>query len=73
MILKDNMIMNKLLEKYEDVFSEQRVTMLSSTEMVSHHIQLVKKVQSLYESLYNLLTSELDVLRKYLKNMQQQQ
>ncbi len=66
-------MIEELLQKYSDVFLKKKTTALSDTERVSHHIWLVNEVQSLYDSLYNLSANKLDVLRKYLENMQQQQ
>jgi len=65
---KDSVI-KKLLNKFSNVFSEKKAVFLINAAQISHFIQLINKVQSLFESLYNLSANELEILRKYLKEM----
>jgi len=55
------------LKEYEDVFSTKNVDKLLLHEDHNHAIKITAK--SLYESLYNLLNTELATLRQYLDNV----
>jgi len=55
------------LKEYEDVFSAKSADKLSLHENHDHAIKIIAK--SLYESLYNLLNTELATLRQYLDNV----
>ncbi|KGY14652.1 hypothetical protein PABG_12524 [Paracoccidioides brasiliensis Pb03] len=57
----------RLLANYTDVFSEQEASKLQDTR---HEIHLVEGATAPYGPLYNLSVKELDVLDKYLKEMQ---
>ena len=63
--------MKKLLNEFNNVFSEKKAAILINAIRVSHFIQFVDKIQLSFESLYNLSANELEILRKYLKEMQQ--
>jgi len=54
--------------KYTDVFSEENVDKLSSHQDYDHVIE-TKRHESLYNSLYNLSKTELQVLREYLDDV----
>jgi len=54
--------------KYIDVFSEENVSKLSSYQDHDHVIK-TERHKSLYDSLYNLSKTELQVLREYLDNI----
>jgi len=53
------------LKEYEDVFLTESADKLSLHENHDHAIEIT--AESLYESLYNLLNTELATLRQYLK------
>jgi len=55
------------LKEYEDVFSIKNANKLSLHEDHNHAIAITAK--SSYESLYNLLNTELATLRQYLDNV----
>jgi len=55
------------LKEYEDVFLIKSINKLSLHENHDHAIEITAK--SLYESLYNLLNTELVILRQYLNNV----
>ncbi len=55
------------LKKYEDVFSTENADKLFVHEDHDHAIKIIAK--SLYESLYNLLNTELTTLRQYLNDV----
>jgi len=55
------------LKEYEDVFSTESVDKLSLHEDHNHAIEII--AESSYESLYNLLNTELATLRQYLDNV----
>jgi len=55
------------LKEYEDVFSIKNAGKLSLHEDHDHAIKIT--AESLYESLYNLLNTELATLRQYLNNV----
>jgi len=55
------------LKEYEDVFSTESVNKLLLHEDHDHAIKITAK--SSYESLYNLLNTELMILRQYLNNV----
>ena len=64
-------IMPALLKKYDsytDVFSEENADLLLTYKISDHAIDLNRK-KSLYNSLYNLFNTELEVLRDYLENV----
>ena len=69
----EDSVIKKLLDKFSDVFLKKKTALLADIAWVSHLIQLINRTQSSFESLYNLLTNELEILRKYLKEMQQYQ
>jgi len=54
--------------KYTDVFSEKNVSKLLSHQDYDHIIE-IKRHELLYDSLYNLLKTELQVLKEYLDNI----
>jgi hypothetical protein len=55
------------LKEYEDVFSAESVNKLSLHEEHDHAIEIT--AESSYDSLYNLLNTELAILRQYLDNV----
>jgi len=55
------------LKEYKDVFSTESVDKLSLHEDHNHAIEII--AESSYESLYNLLNTELATLRQYLDNV----
>jgi len=55
------------LKEYEDVFSTESVDRLLLHEDHDHTIEIT--AESSYESLYNLLNTELTTLRQYLNNV----
>ncbi len=55
-------------DKYADVFSEENADKLLSYQGHDHVIE-TKRHELLYDSLYNLLKTELWVLREYLDNI----
>jgi len=55
------------LKEYKDVFLTKSADKLSLHENHDHAIEITAK--SLYESLYNLLNTELATLRQYLDNV----
>jgi len=55
------------LKEYEDVFSTENAGKLSLHEEHDHAIEITAKLS--YESLYNLLNTELATLRQYLNNV----
>ena len=61
----------EILKRFSDIFLKEKTAFLSDQAIIFHYIQLVNEAQLSYELLYNLLTNKLEVLRKYLKNMQQ--
>ena len=64
-------IMPALLKKYDsytDVFSEENADLLSAHKVSDYAIDLNEK-KLLYNSLYNLFNTELEVLRGYLENV----
>jgi len=54
------------LKEYEDVFSIKNINRLSLHEEHDHAIEII--VKSSYDLLYNLLNTELMILRQYLNN-----
>ena len=66
-----NFIIKKFLNKFNNVFFRKKAVFLANITWVSHFIQFIDKTQSLFESFYNFLTNELEILKKYLKKMQQ--
>ena len=64
-------IMSALLKKYDsyvNVFSEENADLLSAHKVSDYAIDLNEK-KLLYNSLYNLFNTELEILRDYLKNV----
>jgi len=55
------------LKEYENVFSIESADKLSLHKDHDHAIKIIAK--SLYESLYNLLNTELAILRQYLNDV----
>jgi len=55
------------LKKYKDIFSTESAGKLSLHEDHDYAIEITAK--SLYESLYNLLNTELTTLKQYLNNV----
>ncbi len=55
------------LKEYEDVFLTESANKLSLHEDHDHAIEII--AESLYESLYNLLNTELVILRQYLDDV----
>jgi len=55
------------LKEYEDVFLIKNVNKLSLHEDHDHAIEIIAK--SSYDSLYNLLNTELMTLRQYLNDV----
>jgi len=55
------------LKEYEDVFLTENADKLSLHEDHDHAIEIT--AESLYESLYNLLNTELATLRQYLNDV----
>jgi len=55
------------LKEYEDVFSIESADKLSLHEDHDYEIEII--AESSYESLYNLLNTELATLRQYLNNV----
>ena len=55
------------LKEYEDVFLTESVDKLLLHEDYNHAIEITAK--SSYESLYNLLNTELATLRQYLNDV----
>ena len=60
--------LSKKYDSYADVFSEENADLLSAHKVSDHAIDLNEK-KSLYDSLYNLFNTELEVLRGYLENV----
>ena len=64
-------VISALLKKYNsyaDMFSEENADLLSVHKVSDYTIDLNKK-KLLYDSLYNLFNTELEILRDYLKNI----
>jgi len=55
------------LKEYKDVFSIESVNKLLLHENYDHAIEIT--AESLYESLYNLLNTELATLKQYLNDV----
>ncbi len=55
------------LKEYKDVFLIKNVNKLLLHEIYDHAIEITAK--SSYESLYNLLNTELTILRQYLNDV----
>ena len=58
----------KKYAEYENVFSVKNTDILLSHKVTDHTINLNKR-ESLYDLLYNLFNTELEVLRTYLNNI----
>ena len=60
--------LSKKYAEYENVFSVKNADILLSHKVINHTIDLNRK-ESLYDSLYNLFNTELEVLRIYLNDI----
>ena len=60
--------LSKKYDSYTDMFSEENADLLSVHKVSDYTIDLNKK-KLLYDSLYNLFNTELEILRDYLKNI----
>ena len=60
--------LSKKYDSYTDVFSEENADLLSAHKVSDHAIDLNEK-KLLYDLLYNLFNTELEVLRDYLENV----
>ena len=60
--------LSKKYDSYADVFSEENADLLSAHKVSDHAIDLNEK-KLLYDLLYNLFNTELEVLRDYLENV----
>ena len=60
--------LSKKYDSYADVFSEENADLLSAHKVSDYAIDLNEK-KLLYNSLYNLFNTELEVLRGYLENV----
>ena len=58
----------KKYAEYENVFSVENADILLSHKVTDHTIDLNKR-ESLYDSLYNLFNTELEILRIYLNDV----
>ena len=58
----------KKYNSYADIFSEENADLLSAHKVSDHTIDLNRK-KSLYNLLYNLFNTELEILREYLENV----
>ena len=59
--------LSKKYAEYENVFSVENADILLSHKVTDYTIDLNKR-EPLYDSLYNLFNTELEVLRTYLNN-----
>ena len=60
--------LSKKYDSYTDMFSEENADLLSAHKVSDYAIDLNEK-KLLYNSLYNLFNTELEILRDYLKNV----
>ena len=60
--------LSKKYAEYENVFSVENADILLSHKVTDHTIDLNER-ESLYDSLYNLFNTELEVLRTYLNDV----
>ena len=58
----------KKYAEYENIFSVKNADILFSYKITDYTIDLNKR-ESLYELLYNLFNTELEILRTYLNNI----
>jgi len=67
-VVSKTSMLSQQYDRYADVFFEENVDKLLSHQ--DHdHVTKIKKHESLYNSLYNLLKTELQVLKEYLDNI----
>src|SRR5947207_2112576 len=51
-----------------DIFSKKKAqTLFSHQDHLNHHISLMNNIQSIFNSIYNLLEMKLKVLKKYIE------
>ncbi len=67
-VVDETSILSQQYNRYVNVFSEENVDKLSSHQDHDHVIE-TEKHELLYDSLYNLLKTELQVLKEYLDNI----
>ena len=60
--------LSKKYDSYINMFSKENADLLSAYKVSDYIIDLNKK-KLLYNSLYNLFNTELEILRDYLKNV----
>ena len=60
--------LSKKYDSYADIFSEENADLLSAHKVSDYAIDLNEK-KLLYDLLYNLFNTELEILRDYLKNV----
>ena len=60
--------LSKKYDSYADMFSEENADLLSAHKVSDYIIDLNEK-KLLYNLLYNLFNTELEILRDYLKNV----
>ena len=60
--------LSKKYDSYADVFSEENADLLSAHKVSDYAIDLNEK-KLLYNLLYNLFNTELEILRDYLENV----
>ena len=60
--------LSKKYDSYTDMFSEENADLLSAHKVSDHAIDLNEK-KLLYDLLYNLFNTELEILRDYLENV----
>ena len=70
-LIHEDSVIEKLLDEFNNIFLEKKTAILINTTRISHFIWFIDEVQLLFESLYNFLTNKLEILKKYLKEMQQ--
>ena len=59
--------MSEKYAKYLNIFSVKKASRLLSHKHINHAIN-IKNAQSLYDSFYNFLITELQVLRDYIND-----
>jgi uncharacterized membrane protein len=67
-VIDKTLMLSQQYNKYVNVFSEENVDKLLSHQDHDHIIK-IKKHKLFYDSLYNLLKTELQVLKEYLDNI----
>ena len=60
--------LSKKYDSYVNIFSEENVNLLSTYKVNDYAIDLNEK-KLLYNLLYNLFNTELEILRDYLENV----